>query len=253
MSNSQPYVDGRGQPIVLLHGWAMHSGIWREFAQQLAQQHQVTCLDLPGHGASDTVTPYTLEAISAALMEQIPHPSFTLVGWSLGATIGLTMAKHYPHRVAALVCLAGNPKFVKTDDWPGIRGELLAEFAHNLNRNCQSTLLKFLALQVHKVAAKKRLLAKLKRDIYACPPPSVKVLTAALEILKHADLRADLSQLRCPLLIIQGDKDTLVPVQVGNAMQSLYPSSQLRIIANAGHAPFLSHPVLLVDTIGSWL
>ena len=36
---------GKGKPIVLVHGWAMHSGIWQDFARQLAQQYQVTCID----------------------------------------------------------------------------------------------------------------------------------------------------------------------------------------------------------------
>ena len=44
------YSIGQGPTIVLVHGWAMHSGIWQDFAEQLAKQYQVICLDLPGHG-----------------------------------------------------------------------------------------------------------------------------------------------------------------------------------------------------------
>ena len=43
---------GLGKPIVLVHGWAMHSGIWRLFARELAKHYQVTLIDLPGHGRS---------------------------------------------------------------------------------------------------------------------------------------------------------------------------------------------------------
>jgi pimeloyl-[acyl-carrier protein] methyl ester esterase len=72
---------GQGKPIVLVHGWAMHTGIWREFAKQLANNYQVTCVDLPGHGRSEAIDPFTLERISDALVKIIPpSPPFTKGG-----------------------------------------------------------------------------------------------------------------------------------------------------------------------------
>jgi len=68
---------GKGKPIVLVHGWAMHTGIWREFAKQLALNYQVTCIDLPGHGRSEKIDPFTLERISDELVNIIPpNPPF---------------------------------------------------------------------------------------------------------------------------------------------------------------------------------
>jgi len=72
---------GKGNPIVLVHGWAMHTGIWREFAKQLALNYQVTCIDLPGHGQSEKIDPFTLERISSELVNIIPpSPPFTKGG-----------------------------------------------------------------------------------------------------------------------------------------------------------------------------
>lgn len=69
---------GVGKPIVLVHGWAMHTGIWREFAKQLAQNYRVTCIDLPGHGRSEKIDPFTLERISDELVNIIPpNPPFS--------------------------------------------------------------------------------------------------------------------------------------------------------------------------------
>ena len=67
--NIHKEVYGTGDPIVLLHGWAMHTGVWREFAKKLAQNYQVICLDLPSHGHSDYLEKFTLENISQALIE----------------------------------------------------------------------------------------------------------------------------------------------------------------------------------------
>jgi pimeloyl-[acyl-carrier protein] methyl ester esterase len=101
---------GEGKPIALVHGWAMHTGIWREFARQLSQNYRVTCIDLPGHGRSEKIEPFTLERVGDELVAALPERSCWL-GWSLGATVALDIAGRYPEQVSSLVLLAGNPLF----------------------------------------------------------------------------------------------------------------------------------------------
>ena len=80
---------GAGKPIVLVHGWAMHSGIWRDFARQLARNYKVICVDLPGHGHSEKIDPFTLEHISDQLVEIIPpNPPFSKGGATPPCTTG---------------------------------------------------------------------------------------------------------------------------------------------------------------------
>ena len=43
---------GRGAPLILLHGWAMHSGLWTPLLSPLANHFQLHLVDLPGHGHS---------------------------------------------------------------------------------------------------------------------------------------------------------------------------------------------------------
>ena len=45
--------EGAGPDLVLLHGWAMHSGIWRDVRERLARHFRLHLVDLPGHGRSD--------------------------------------------------------------------------------------------------------------------------------------------------------------------------------------------------------
>ena len=246
-------IYGQGKPLVLIHGWAMHTGIWRQFAQQLSQHYHVICLDLPGHGLSETIEPYTLECISKALIEAVPESSFSVLGWSLGASVALTMARQYPQRVQSLILLAGNPVFVQQDGWAGIDPMLLEDFANSLSLNCSETLLRFLALQVNSLPNAKSILIGLKKAMQECNPPTEKVLQSGLDILKQADLRVDLTALKCPVSIIQGDKDTLVPVQASRDMQKIQPASELNIIANAGHVPFLSHPSRVIEIINRFM
>ena len=232
---------GEGNPIVLVHGWAMHTGIWREFAQQLALDYRVTCIDLPGHGLSEKIDPFTLERISAELANVIPYQHCCWLGWSLGATVALDIADRYPERVSSLVLLAGNPLYTQTEQWPGMDISLLDDFSDHLNKNCQATLLRFLSLQVNGLPNRKVLLKTLKTAVLECAAPDENTLQGGLNILKKTDLRPILSGLTIPVSVILGGLDTLVPVAVGQKMQQLLPGLELNIIDRAGHVPFLSH------------
>ena len=251
MSGIHYEIYGQGRPLVMIHGWAMHTGIWREFAKQLAEHCQVICLDLPGHGRSASLESFDLEAIGTALLDAIPVNRFSLLGWSLGATLAVDMAARFPERVQSLLLLAGNPKFVNSADWPGLKADVLDGFAAQLSGDARLTLQRFLGLQVQGLADSKPLLQTLKLAVRECDAPAIDALQGGLDILKHSDLRESLASLDCPITAMLGDKDTLIPVQAGLALQALNPRVELHILKNAGHVPFLSHSQQLCDVIAA--
>ncbi len=249
MTEIHKEIYGQGRPLVMIHGWAMHSGVWREFAEQLANQFQVICLDLPSHGHSGAVESFTLQNISEALLGAIPVEKFSLLGWSLGATVAIDMANRFPNRVESLFLLAGNPKFVQSDDWPGVGPMVLDAFSDQLTSDIRQTLMRFLALQVNGLPDGKRLLQVLKNAMKECDVPPVDVLQSGLEILKYSDLRPALMQLQCPVHLIQGDRDKLIPLACGDALRSLKPEMTVHVLEYAGHVPFLSHGGQLAEIV----
>lgn len=251
MSGIHHEIYGQGRPLVMLHGWAMHSGIWREFAKQLAEYRQVICLDLPGHGRSANLNSFDLVTIGKALLDAVPVNRFSLLGWSLGATLAVDMAARFPERVQSLQLLAGNPKFVKSGDWPGLKADVLDGFATQLCGDARLTLQRFLGLQVQGLADNKLLLQTLRQAVRECDAPAIEALQGGLEILKHSDLRESLAGLDCPITAIQGDKDTLIPLQTGYALLALNPRVELHVLENAGHVPFLTHSRQLCDIIAA--
>lgn len=240
---------GKGQILVLIHGWAMHTGVWRDFAKQLGRYCQVICVDLPGHGRSESIVPFSLKRISEALIKVLPNESFNLLGWSLGATVAMDMAERYPERVKSLIVLAGNPLFVQKQDWPGVKSETLEAFAELLKTDVQQTLIRFLALQVNGLAHGKPLLQQLKKTILEVPSPSQQILQSGLDILKNTDKRKFVESNRLPVNVILGDKDTLVPAVSAQALKQLNPDIHFQIMHAAGHAPFLSHTEELISKI----
>lgn len=233
---------GQGPEVVMVHGWGMHGGVWRDFAGQLAENFRVTLVDLPGHGRSGMVANFDLDGWCEELLAVAP-PTAHWLGWSLGAAASLHFAHRYPHRCMSLVMMAGNARFSQSDDWPhAMAPDLLAKFAGDMLVDCHHTLLRFLGLQVWGLEHAKELMKQLRARVEECEPPAPAALRAGLEILRSADLRDALADLRTPLLLVMGGRDRLVPLLSGRAMADLAPVADLHEIPLAGHVPFLTHP-----------
>ncbi|MDD5272785.1 MAG: pimeloyl-ACP methyl ester esterase BioH [Methylovulum sp.] len=253
MPNLHIQTLGQGKPIVMIHGWAMHSGIWRDFAEQLAAHYHVTLVDLPGHGHSEALAPFTLEAIIDSLVNTLPEPPCCWLGWSLGATVVLELARRYPERVSSLVLVAGNPCFLGSDTWPGMRLAVLDTFAANLQADAHATLLRFLAIQVMALPNAKALTKALKTAVLACPAPDAQTLQGGLDILKDTDLRASFAGLKIPVLVVLGKKDSLIPAALSQHFPQLLPTVQVQVVDQAAHIPFLSHPQELLQMLVTFM
>ncbi len=244
---------GQGKPIVLIHGWAMHSGIWRDFAKELGQFYRVTCIDLPGHGQSEKLDSFTLQSISDVLVKSISDEACCWLGWSMGATVALHIAHRFPERCQSLILLAGNPHFIRTDRWPGINLQVLNAFGDSLCADSQATLLRFLSLQINGLPNHKDIARTLKASVSEYAAPDHDTLIQGLRLLKESDLRPALAKLSMPVSTIMGNRDTLVPADTGHQMQQLLPSLQLNMIDKAGHVPFLSHRAEVLSIISRFM
>jgi pimeloyl-[acyl-carrier protein] methyl ester esterase len=240
---------GRGKTIILVHGWAMHSEVWRDFAEQLARYFQVILVDLPGHGRSEKLEHFTLKNISQALIKEIPMEPCCWLGWSLGTKIVLDISRQYPERVESLVLVAGNPCFTRTESWPGVDAEFLRIFKRSLENNGNAALQRFLLLQLQGTEQARLLAKNLKINFSRYKTPDISSLLAGLDILRHADLRPELASAHCPVSIILGETDHLVSKEAGEKMLEIQPDCELNIIKNAGHLPFLSHQAKIIKVL----
>jgi pimeloyl-ACP methyl ester carboxylesterase len=103
-------VSGEGPPVVLLHGLGASSGVWHVQEPELARQHRVYALDLPGCGRSPA--PRTSPSgdwavdVVAAFIETVVGAPVTLIGHSMGGTIALMCALQRPELVRSLVLVS---------------------------------------------------------------------------------------------------------------------------------------------------
>jgi pimeloyl-[acyl-carrier protein] methyl ester esterase len=233
---------GHGPDLVMVHGWGMHSGVWRDFAERFARDFRVTLIDLPGHGGSGMLPDFSLDGAGRALLEVAPARAHWL-GWSLGAKIALHIASHWPERVASLVMLAGNARFARGEDWPcAMDLTLLQRFAEDLMGDYHESLMKFLGLQTWGLDNAREMLRILRARVQECGDPVPEALLAGLKILRTEDLRDELRGLIPPLLLLLGERDRLASPAAGEAMRALAREAELHILEGAAHTPFLTHP-----------
>jgi pimeloyl-[acyl-carrier protein] methyl ester esterase len=244
---------GSGPALVMIHGWGLNSGIWNEFAPLLQASFQVTRIDLPGHGRSDWQGVTSLDEWVDAVLAVVPTPAVWL-GWSLGGLLATRAASRAPGNVAALITLACNPCFVRKPGWQSaMLPSLLETFSSELARDYERTLTRFLALQVRGSEQAGAALKTLRTTLLAQGTPDMAALGAGLEILRATDLRPDMQAIDCPLLMIMGERDTLVPVKAGRDTLGLCRDARLEVIDGAGHAPFLAAPETVADLINHFL
>jgi pimeloyl-[acyl-carrier protein] methyl ester esterase len=245
-------VRGRGPDLVLLHGWALHGGMWGPWLAELERHARLHLVDLPGHGHSAwSAEVQDLASLARALRPDLPRGA-VLLGWSLGGMIALELARQHPGQAAALILVATTPKFLAGDDWEhGMPAEVLEEFARGLESDYRGTVQNFLALQTRGDEHSRETLRQLRRSLEAHGPPDVQALAAGLRILRSADLRDGLSGIALPSLVISGEHDRLTPPAAGRAIAAALPAAQFLEIARSGHAPFLSHgPEVLGVVLG---
>lgn len=231
---------GCGPDLVMVHGWAMHSGIWRNFAESLADRVRVTLLDLPGHGRSGFDRDFSLAGVAARLADAAPKEAHWL-GWSLGVLVMLAIAQSRPGAVRSVILVAGSPRFVSGAGWAGVAAEDLGQFANDFEGNYWATVKRFIALQTlgmqnGRVAAK-----QVEASLRECAPPDAGALRGGLSLLQQTDLRRSLAGLDCPSLALLGARDRLVPAEVVPAIEELAPRMEMHCFADAGHLPFLTH------------
>lgn len=246
-------IVGQGQPLVLIHGWGMHSGIWQPLVKRLSKDYMLYLVDIPGHGNSRPIEPYHLYNLADEIAEMIPGVSDVL-GWSFGGLVAQSIALAQPDRVRRLILVGSTPCFVDKNDWDlGISGEHFRDFAERVNDDYKHTMLQFLTLQCMKARDARATVKQLRAAFETKPMPTQQTLQRALHVLLETDLRHEATNIRRPTLLIHGDRDTLAPVQAAHWMMQQLPMGFMRVMSGAAHAPFLSHTEQFVEALSQFL
>jgi pimeloyl-[acyl-carrier protein] methyl ester esterase len=244
--------QGEGPPLVLIHGWAMHCGLFGALRDRLAGHRTLHLVDLPGHGRNrDDASKLELESCVDAIAAATPPAPW--LGWSLGGLFALHAAATRPAHASALVMLCSTPCFVRGEDWPrGMDIEMFRKFEADLRGDIHGTVERFLALETLGCERARDAVRALRAEAFAWGDPAPAALVDGLHLLENCDLRAALPSLSVPNLWIAARRDRLVDPRAVDAAAALAPGAQM-LQLDSGHAPFLTHPDALADAVLAFL
>ena len=239
---------GSGPPIVMLHGWGLHSGIWAGLADRLSDRFTLHLVDLPGHGLNrDTELPLRMETVLKDL-DRLPPAGW--LGWSLGGLVAMQAAIRYPQRVTWLGLVAATPSFIARPHWPhGMDEAVFNAFADDLETDHGRTLERFLALEVHGARDARTHLRRLQEIASSRPGPRLTALRQGLDVLVETDLVGELDRITCPAAVIGGRRDRLVSPSAIEATAAAVQHADAHLIPGAGHAPHLGNREVVEDII----
>ena len=101
--------QGEGNPIILLHGFLESSSIWQSFIAEFGSKRQIICIDLPGHGKSETLGEEHSMELMAEVVEQVlteqKVEKADLLGHSMGGYVALAFVEKNPKMANRLILL----------------------------------------------------------------------------------------------------------------------------------------------------
>ncbi|RUT35717.1 alpha/beta hydrolase [Paenibacillus zeisoli] len=243
---------GTGKPVVLIHGWPLSGRSWEKQVPALVEAgYRVITYDRRGFGqSSQPWNGYDYDTFAADLNKLLEHLDLreaVLVGFSMGGgEVARYIGTYGSERVSKAVLAAAVPPFLyKSDSNPegglddaaikgfedGVRSDRIAfldNFTHGFFAAGDRTDLVSEPFRIY------------NRDIAAFASP--KGTLDCISAFSRTDFREDLTKFNIPTLIIHGDSDAIVPIEVsGKRSHEAIPGSQLVVIEGGPHGLNATH------------
>jgi pimeloyl-ACP methyl ester carboxylesterase/predicted glycosyltransferase len=245
-------VYGAGEPaILLLTSWAIvHARQWKAQVPYLARRFRVIAVEGRGNGRADR--PGTAEAYSdqeyvedaIAVLDAAGADQAVVVGLSMGGRHALQLAAWYPERAAGVIAIGAALPWPVPPDFDEMKADY--EGWGKANRHYWLAdycgWVEFFMSQVftepHSIKQQEDGVGwglETTAETLLLTAPAVAALTSE-------DAEAICRQVRCPVLVVHGDQDGIVPYETGVALAH-WTGGQLVTIDGGGHAPTLRDPV----------
>lgn len=235
---------------LLLHGFGQNGRCWGRLGEALATTHDVTALDLPGHGGAGAVLAdlwATAELVAGSIDPAAPT---AVIGYSMGGRVALHAALAHPAAVDRLVLISATAGI---DDAGEREARRAADDA--------------LAARIEAIGVDAFVDEWLALPLFAGLPPegrfvderrtnSVRGLASSLRLAgtgTQEPLWSRLPELSMPVLVVAGQDDPKFAALAERLAAGIGPNATLAVVGGAGHTVHLEQPTLTADLITTWL
>jgi non-heme chloroperoxidase len=228
---------GRGERVLLLHGYGDSGHAWSTVLPHLPARWQVAAPDQRGHGGSERpdagYTVASLATDAAKLLDALGWERATVVGHSMGGFVAQQLAVDRPERVARLVLVGTTPRCAG----PAV-DELMAEIAALSDDGLRDFVAAFQAATVARPLPPAFFAALVEQS---CRVP-VRVWRALAPELAAFDARSALSRIAAPAHVVWGDADAFFGRDEQETLLAALPRATFTVYRGAGHSPHWEDP-----------
>lgn len=253
------HIVGSGkQTLVMGHGFGSDQTAWRYQIAALSSQYRIVLFDYLGCGQADLsgYSPHRYNSIERYrddvidIYEDLGLTDTIFVGHSMSAMVSMLIAIAQPHLIKKLVFVGASPRYLNE---PGYIGGFEKSDLDTLYKTMAANYLGwsngFGPLAIAN-AERPELGKEFARTLSAMRPD---IAQSTARLIFELDLRDQLPRLQQPVLILQSQRDIVVPMSVGDYLATHIPYSQLVILNAEGHLPHLSAPDEVTTAIQQFL
>jgi pimeloyl-ACP methyl ester carboxylesterase len=237
--------EGRGDAVILLHGYLESLEIWGSFAEELAIYYRVISIDLPGHGQSGEYTQVdTMDVMADAVKHVLDHLNIgrtVIIGHSMGGYATLAFAEIFPE-ITIGYCLFHSHGLADSED-------------KKINRAGKK--MQFININIPKAFADDNL-QRFTGEVenagrIAAATPDHGIICALEGMKSRPDRRRVLTESTVPVMIVAGRKDNYIPFEIYDQHFNLAPKHHVLILENSGHMGFIEEKNKALDGILKFL
>jgi pimeloyl-ACP methyl ester carboxylesterase len=220
-------ISGSGETVLLLHGWGSSADLMKPISGKLSKKFRCVAVDFPGHGSTPEPPaawgPAEFAAWTLELMDRLEIERAHVIGHSHGGRVAIGIAANNPDRVNKLVLTSSSGLRSRQTVQARARVRMFKSGRYMANAS------------VLPGGAKKKLQAWVDRQGSDDYRAASGVMRSTLVKLVNSDARELLPKLKCPTLLIWGDKDDQTPLANAREMEQLIPDAGLVVLGGGGH------------------
>lgn len=246
-------IEGSGNTLVFLHGYLEYKELWADFVKSFKDKFQIICIDLPGHGASESInTVHSMSDMADVVkyvLDRNGIEKFVLIGHSMGGYIALSFANSFSERLLGLIMFSSSSLNDSTEKIIARnrdidlleKGKKSVVINNNIpNMFATKNLVRF-SSEIEKI---KSLVTNMKESS----------IIAALEGMKiRFNYQNFLTTTPLPILFIAGRYDNLIEIDASKRQLRGAKNVRLKILENSGHMGYLEEEELSAEYILDFL
>ena len=243
------YVDsgGDGPAIIWSHGFLMDHTMFDAQVEALSGDYRCIAWDERGFGATPATAPFTywdMADDAVALLDHLGVDQAVFAGMSQGGFISLRAALAHPERVRGLI-LIDTQAGTEADENVEAYGGMLQHWLSDAPLGEIGEIVSGLILGDPDLAATWIPIWEARRSEMNEHPGNC--------LLSRDDITGRLGEIGCPALVIHGDADAAIPLELGQVLADSIPTASIAVMAGGSHAANMTHPAETNDAIAAFL